>query len=497
MLQEKTVDDVYKKIIYAIGNNNPQPPDLKLVDSERNPASYNPQTKVISLEHKVLEVCYSFGSDSLNALSYILSHELGHHYRHHGWMSQYASSDFGSSLSEHHRTPEQRKFYEIESDIYAGFYSHIAGYDALKVASSFLDSIYVSYDLPVDLKHYPTLVERKDIIKNNQSVFKVLKEIFDLANITMSIGYYDYSQVLYQYIINRDFTSREIYNNLGLCYVYQALDLDIEQKSFNLIIPFNIDMDTRLNVTGKTRSLNVKAVNLLYDAKQEFERAIQLDDNYIKAKENLYYTNLMLSSLGENIINNVPLDYLLNNNEGCDFCLKGVNAAFNEKNKKSRKFFKSGSSDCDICEINVDFSKNLVKAQKKEDKIQYDLINGVDMMDCFFRKRDCDIYEDISLAKICIEDMPSFRLFKLSTKNRGRSACAIIQKVDKNTDSIVNNVNVFIGDDIRMILEEYKNVKIIESSNKRYLLLPEENISFLIMDGKIQEWYIFQRYDQK
>ena len=53
-------------------------------------------------------------------------------------MSQYASLEFSDALDSQNKTPEQRERYEIEADIYAGFYAHIAGYDALKVANSFL-----------------------------------------------------------------------------------------------------------------------------------------------------------------------------------------------------------------------------------------------------------------------------------------------------------------------------------------------------------------------
>ena len=75
-ISEITSRHVFDQIIHAIGNNNPRPPKLIFKDSERNPASYNPKHKTIVLENKVLEICYSFGEDSLNALSYILAHEL-------------------------------------------------------------------------------------------------------------------------------------------------------------------------------------------------------------------------------------------------------------------------------------------------------------------------------------------------------------------------------------------------------------------------------------
>jgi len=107
-ISEISAHKVYDQIIDAIGNNNPRSPKLVFKDSKRNPASYSPKKKIITIENKVLEICYSFGEDSLNALSYILAHELGHHYRNHGWMSQYASLEFSDALDGQNKTPEQR-----------------------------------------------------------------------------------------------------------------------------------------------------------------------------------------------------------------------------------------------------------------------------------------------------------------------------------------------------------------------------------------------------
>ena len=235
-ISKNTVEDVYVNIINAIGNSNPRPPTLIISQSNGNPASYSPKKKTISVEEDVLKICHSFGADSLNALSYILSHELGHHYRHHGWTTQYASLDFSPKDDKEKLKIQKRIENEAESDIFAGFYSHIAGYDALSVASEFLERIYQEYNLPDSIVNYPTLTQRKKIIQNNISDFEELRNVFKLANLTMSFGEYKYASVLYKYIINNGFFSREVYNNLGLCGAYRALDLNFEVNKINLLI---------------------------------------------------------------------------------------------------------------------------------------------------------------------------------------------------------------------------------------------------------------------
>ena len=45
---------------------------------------------IIEIDEKLINICFSMGEDSLNALSIILSHELAHYYNDHEWCSDYA-----------------------------------------------------------------------------------------------------------------------------------------------------------------------------------------------------------------------------------------------------------------------------------------------------------------------------------------------------------------------------------------------------------------------
>ena len=497
-ISEISAYKVYDQIIDAIGNNNPRSPKLVFKDSERNPASYSPKKKTITIENKVLEICYSFGKDSLNALSYILAHELGHHYRNHGWMSQYASLEFSDALDDQNKTPEQRESYEIESDIYAGFYAHIAGYDALKVSDSFLDAIYQSYSLPHDLKNYPTLKERKAIIGQNKSDFEELRDIFDLANIVMSVGQYDYAQELYQYIIDKGFTSREIYNNLGLCFLYEALALDVEDAYFNLLIPFKIDLSTRLESNGSTRgamTVQQQAIILFNDAKREFETAIQLDNNYSIAKENLFFTDVALTYLGETVRSQITSDDLIAENKCCMFCVRGHSAVVDKELSKAKKLFKKGSSKCTICNINTDFRKKQTPKTKKYQKSEFDLeeINGVDMYCIDFKSANCDMYYKLNASKVCIKDHSGVKVCMLKKKIQGKTSCVSIQEINTKDDKVKNNVDIYVGDDIGKILDNYQNLRIVNSANNKYISIVDEQLTFLIEDNKVKKWYYFER----
>ena len=495
-LSESTVDGVYKNIVFSIGNVNPRAPKLILKDSERNPASYNPNKKTITIENKVLEICYAFGPDSLNALSYILAHELGHHYRHHGWMAQYASLDFSRTLESQNRTPGQRQVYETEADIYAGFYAHIAGYDALKVADVFLDSIYESYSLPPELENYPTLSERKSIINNNKEQFEKYKNIFDVANIVMSVGNYSYAQELFQYIIDKGFTSREIYNNLGLCYVYEALSLDVEESLLNVIIPFKIDISSRLESKGTTRGAvtdGQKAISLFQDAKREFKTALQLDPNYSLAKENIYYSNIALSHLGEK--QQLEIENLLVLENVCEFCIKGHKHVIDNHLNKAKSCFKKGSNTCHICAINLDLKSSQIPPKKKKVSTVFDdlISNGVDMYCHDFKAPDCDLYEKLAVSSLCVEQLSNLKLIKLKRKIQGKSSCIGIQEICIRDDQLINSENIYVDDSIDKIIDNHQNLRIITSSNRKYISILNTPLTFLIEDDRVLKWYYIEQ----
>ena len=495
-----TVNNVYWKIIDAIGNNNPRAPKLEIVDSESDPASYKSESKIIAIENKVLKVCHSFGPDSLNALSYILGHELGHHYRNHGWMSHYASLEFSNPLNEQVKTPQQRETYEIEADIYAGFYAHIAGFDALKVADVFLDSIYSAYSFRHDLENYPTLDERKRIIVKNKKDFEELKNIFDLANVLLAAGYFDYSQELYYTIIDKGFTSREIYNNLGLTYIQEALNLGIEGDNFKALIPFKIDFSTRLETEGTSRgSINTKqySIELLKNAKKEFGTANKLDPNYCPAKENLFFTEMTLAYLNEKAEYKSLVDYNTENCNICKYCVKGHFDLINNKINSSIKSFTKGASACPICRINSNFKTNQLPKKKTRNLSEFDMldVNGIDMFCKDFNSNNCDNYYSAKTINICKSNSIDCSIVKLKRKRKGKTSCISIQEITSDNEKWKNNLGIYIGDDVSKLLTKFKDTIVINSANDNFIAVKSEQLLFLIESNIISKWYYFERLE--
>ena len=514
-ISKSSTEKVYNDIILAIGNTNPRAPVLEIKNTLSNPAAYYPAKNIIRIEEKLLNVCYTFEKDSLNVLSYILAHELAHHYQNHGYTSRFASLDFSNEIDKKIEKSQQKIDDETQADVYAGFYSHIAGYDALGKAELFLDEIYKQYNLPDDLPNYPTLSQRKQIIRENKRTFEKLRYLFDISNISMSLGKYNYTEKILNYILNQNFTSREIYNNLGLCYVNQALELNLEGKYFNLIIPFKMDVSSRLQEPILTRGDMTDrdyAIILLKKASKEFNTALKLDPSYSIAKENLFYTNLCLNYLGEK--NDLSIYNELVNNPNCNqYCLNGQYSAFNNKLKKAKSYFKKGAKEgCVICEINIDFKKKQKQPIKKPKISELELDNKffneipLNCLDIDRGNEDLLFYDKINRLEISVEEVNKVKLIKLKERINRQKSCLAIQEYSENektyTDTsdlyarVINNVNIYIGDSEEKILKSNYKMRVVNAGKAKYICLIDENITFVILNQKVHKWYYNLTYNK-
>ena len=514
-ISSKSADEVYNNIVQAIGNSHPRPPDL-IIKKQRGPASYYPKYNEIRIDEKLLSICFSFGKDSLNVLSYILGHELAHHYKDHAYTSKYESLDFldptiksfNDNLDRHEKDSvnkliniQKRIEYETQADLYAGFYAHLAGYDALSVANSFLDKIYSKYNLNESIKGYPTLSERKKIIDKNKFDFNELKNIFNTANICMSMGQYDYAIKLFDYILNEGFTSREIYNNLGLCFVYLALDLDLESKYFNLVLPFKIDLSSRLENNSVSRDIGTKdkAKSYFNIAIKEFKTALKLDPNYNIAKENLYYSELSLSYLNEENETSYNEDEMLEIKGVCQYCIKGQNAALNNKYNKAKSYFKKGSKVCSICNINIDFKNKQTTAKGVSKLTEFDLeiLDFNDLsMNCLdiSSSKEYLLYKRIKRMRMAIETKSDVNLIYLKDKINRQNSCVSIHEYSTN-NNYKNDANIYIGYNYNDILNNHNNYRIIEAGFYKFITLIDFKLTFLIEENKVKKWYYYQRYN--
>ena len=284
---EEKVRDVYNKLINSIGNNFPSPPDLIIVDEERNVAYIS--DKGIVIEKKLINL-FCGDHNFEDKIAYVLSHELAHHYLNHSWMRNtslgYASS-IGDFVQKNAISSEQRKLAETSADLFGGFFGQISGYNVLGHAKEVLSKIYDEYGISKEIKGYPSLDERFQIIDSKISEANSLEKLFDLGNVFLRFGEFEIAKACFEDILKNNFTSREIYNNLGTVYLLYGITI-MDNNISRLKLPVNIDYVTRAK-TGLSRSADLfnDSKKMLENAKSLFENALLLDNSYIPSKQNL------------------------------------------------------------------------------------------------------------------------------------------------------------------------------------------------------------------
>lgn len=394
--EEKVLKQVYSSLVQSIGNQSQVAPDIALVESERFVASFSPSKNSIKFERKAYEICTSFGKDSLNAMAYILAHELGHFYKDHGWLkeagSAYASMEFGKQLKKSKLRLDTLKIYESQADEFAGFYGHVAGYNVLGIAPQVLEKIYKEYDLPNKLPKYPSLDERIKIAEIAKDIMNELIPLFEFSLESYAIGEYSLAAFGFQEIA-KEFPSREMFNNIGVCNATMALSL-FDKDSVKLIYPFEIDANSRLyenNERGLEEEKEELKKELLEKAIYNFKKAVSLDPNYFYA-----YINLSLCS--DLVENTRDAEYFLGNAEDLakeDKTRKSISLGakgllvYNVDVKQAKKLFKeAGEMGNDIASLNLEIlkGKSVKKSPKTISSKEIQRIDGVDLQSYGFEK---------------------------------------------------------------------------------------------------------------
>lgn len=293
--KQSVARQVFDDLVNAYGNNK-SAPDFKIspANSPKIVAQYIAYpSATIEIDEDLYDICMGFGKDSLNALAIVLSHELAHYYNDHNWCSDYAfalqNSTLGKTLVKVSKETKIEK--ESIADSYGLFYASIAGYHPFEIFSPLLDKVYSHYKLPEIVQGYPSRKERKEINLVQKEKIEKLVPVFEAGIILLHLKYYEEAGVCFEYL-TRFFPGREMYNNLGVCKLFQALDYK-PFDSLNFIYPIEIDASSRIfqnrergNEEGITNKEN--KFNALYkEAKAAFEKSISLDALYINPYINL------------------------------------------------------------------------------------------------------------------------------------------------------------------------------------------------------------------
>tara|TARA_B100001059_G_scaffold110908_1_gene111075 strand:- start:5845 stop:7320 length:1476 start_codon:yes stop_codon:yes gene_type:complete len=466
-----SVTDIYNNIISNIANNFPAPPELSIIETKNNPAYISKGTIYIDL--RLVELfCNQENFES--KIAYVLSHELAHHYLYHSWASKTGlaySNSLGEFIEDNSNqySEKQRKLDESQADIFGGFFSQISGYQALSHGAETLKSIYKEYKVPEKMFGYPSLRERVDILDSNISKSNDLAKIFELGNLSLAIGKLDMARNCFKEILNNNFISREIYNNLGLSYLLNAIEIaDSSISKFSY--PIYIEQNTRAEIQP-TRSLSDNPIKDLKEAIKYFENANRLDSDFEPAKVNILTSKLILNqienTLSKNFFKDLEESSLSDKLKLNDLMV--IYYLFNDKARKAAKLASKGSV--------VSFFNTGIKLSKKDvmfsEKLpSYQKVNFDDFIFGLDKPNKSIIYGNL---KINIKKENTHSVYDFNLKEKS----IVIEVNDLEYIDQFKNLNI-----------KFDSVSLI--SNFTYMRNKEEKVVFKYSKNKLVSIIFYQ-----
>jgi tetratricopeptide (TPR) repeat protein len=297
----KQAEEVYRSLIRSIGDSR-TPPELRMVRGKSSVfdiAMFAPTQHRVLIEERFVDVAQRLApSEGPHALALILGHELAHFYRSHPW-----ALEFGKGFAERQRQPgnggpatrdglnrEERRRLEAEADYFGGFYSFLAGYHPLRVASPVFDAVYREYRFDTSLPGYERLQDRKAAAREAQARLRRLEPLFEAGMFLALVKDHLNAWRVFDRIA-ADFPGPEIVNNAGVSLANEALRWFTESEQA-FVYPLSLDADTRLADSGRggeagDEERRERRTALLEEAQARFERALVLLPGYVSGIVNL------------------------------------------------------------------------------------------------------------------------------------------------------------------------------------------------------------------
>ena len=529
----QTTQIVFNNIVSAFSDPTLAAPKLEInnkTSSQKYIAAYIPGNEdLIIIDEDLYDLAVTFESDSLDALASIISHELAHYYKEHNFCS-----DFAFVLGKKHplairiRKEEQseKESVEAQADYYGMFYGFLAGYNTLNTFPQLLDQIYIKYELPEKIRGYPSKKERKDIaIKRAKEVERWIT-IFDAGELLFSLRKYDDAYLCFDYL-SKKFPSREIFNNMAVIRLYQAIGL-VKTEDQPFLLPIEFDAETRLK-KGALRDLeshDSKIQKYIEEAIEILEKSNRLDPKYLNSQINLGCAYMILNKVDQYKYKAIDIANSLLTNTSIKhdaetlsrlYTLRGLWHFYNGDMKNARKDLQKAkqTNSTNLTTYNIIVFDKLeqgpieefvdkffgffnMNKTKRKPRTSPDPINPLDEkvgnkntnQISFSEPREpIDIENDFNKVKITDHNAPTYSEMNIASKRvHLKALCTKYGYTGKTFRGLGLN------DPITDIYKTYgRPTYIIEALNGKYLKYEKGKIIFYVnSSGKITKWWIYQ-----
>jgi hypothetical protein len=309
---EASTRKVFNKLIIVIGNSSVPKPTLSVRNNDLLVAKTFSSGEVL-IGEQFIRNCSRFGSDSINAVACVLSHELVHYYMKHFWAqkfgSAYVDSEWGQKISADEESKKFLELYETQADQLGFYYAFSAGYKTWKLAEPLLDSVYGWYKLKENLEGYPSLAQRKVLAQTSASRFAELIPVFEMSNCLKVISatclgdrqnaLLDYSSFGYEHLMSSNIQTAEMFNNIAVAKILKAQKYSSSIYA-GLQLPVVLDQSSMMYEASGTRGDDEqeKFLALMNEALESLDKALRLDEQYWPASVNKSLVLLGLEKYG-------------------------------------------------------------------------------------------------------------------------------------------------------------------------------------------------------
>lgn len=486
--------------LFAITNNkriNFAPPRVVIKDEKKVVAAYFPMKNEIVLETAAYAICQNFGSDSLNALAFILGHELTHSFQ-----LEIIKNKQETNYMAYHNHYDDGFELEKGADIAGAFSAYLAGYKISGIVSDLIESIYSEYELNDNLTGYPPKNERLLTANEVEDILEDLIDLFDASSYLMAMGEYQYAGACYEKILEY-YSGAEIYNNLGVCFALYAMEFTNSDVDLYLF-PFQVDQNSRMKKPKKGRGnegLNpidqYTRNQYLNKSLKYLKEATSFDQTYFEADINILSVLILLEKY-----NNALEHY---QNKGMNFRGEVANSEIynqraklalaiayaNLKNQKAASLFENlVNSNYPIISYMAKYNEKIFlegKCGAAEDhscidiKVQEKVVDGVYLHRQMLKGTNIILNKEDHLM-VYIDKKDNSTVFKF-TKDDILNLSMQLVKVRQN----INIQDKFTQD---------KKIQLLNTSQGSYIICKEDKVVYSLDNNSIRlmEWAKFSNH---
>ncbi|MCB0562123.1 MAG: hypothetical protein H6573_07145 [Lewinellaceae bacterium] len=275
---EKVLFQLYQKA----GRADKPLPSLIISEENKKVAAYYPARHQIVLDEKAYLLCRSMGKDSLDALAFILAHELAHAF-------QPATGRQSTNFLVYGIQNPTSNSQEKAADIQGAFTAYLAGYRIESIIPIVLERIYKAYGLWGSIvPGYPSFEERRNSAREVLAMARRLIDVFEAGNYLAVLEYYELAIACHTFLLDY-YQGRDLYNNLGVLHLLQALNY-YDEPTGRFAHPLELEglsllraLERQRGEAGLTEVEKEKRSTLLQSGLAYFRQALERDGSYLPA----------------------------------------------------------------------------------------------------------------------------------------------------------------------------------------------------------------------